>query len=172
MEASVGETEPKRNSETPPPAMTPHALETYLHQHIPLSHAMGVRVIAASAEGIELGAPLPPNLNHRRTAFGGSVSALAILSAWAFLHLRLQQEGAAVSGAALVIQRNEVAYLRPIDADFTAVCPAPPAAVFSRFLATLARRGKARITLAATLRCGGEEAGTFSGDYVALRASK
>ncbi|RYE53550.1 MAG: hypothetical protein EOP18_08925, partial [Rhizobiaceae bacterium] len=53
---------------------------------------MQVRVVAASVERVTLSAPLAPNINHRATVFGGSASAVAILSAWSLLHLRLSSD--------------------------------------------------------------------------------
>ena len=47
-------------------------VQTYLHDHIPLSAAMGAGVSQADTEIVRLSAPLEPNLNHRATAFGGS----------------------------------------------------------------------------------------------------
>ena len=73
--------------------MTPQALQTYLHQHIPLSQAMDVTVVEASPHQVVLSAPLAPNINHRDTVFGGSASAVAILAAWSMLHLRLSAQG-------------------------------------------------------------------------------
>ena len=145
--------------------MTPRNLELYLHRHIPLSKAMEVAVAACDEEGVTLAAPLTPNLNHRGTAFGGSVSSLAVLSAWTLLHVRL---GAAGLPSRIVIQKSEFTYLKPIDGEFTARCPLPEAAVWNRFLTTLRRRGKARITLEAEVRSGTVAAGRFAGDYVAL----
>ena len=52
--------------------MTPSELQTYLHQHIPLSQAMQVTVMEASLQQVVLTAPLVPNINHRETVFGGS----------------------------------------------------------------------------------------------------
>ena len=68
-------------------------LRQYLYDHIPLSQAMQVEVLSAQPEGVVLGAPLPPNINHQETIFGGSASAVAILAAWSLLHVRLQHEG-------------------------------------------------------------------------------
>ena len=53
-------------------------VEEYLHRHIPLSKAMGIQVVEASADGVVLGAQFEPNLNHQDTVFGGSASAAAI----------------------------------------------------------------------------------------------
>jgi hypothetical protein len=50
------------------------ALEQYLHEHIPLSAAMGVKVVQADPQCVVLTAPLAPNINHRDTVFGGSAS--------------------------------------------------------------------------------------------------
>ena len=69
------------------------ALEQYLHRQIPLSAAMRVTVRGATLESVILAAPLEPNLNHKSTAFGGSLSALGILAAWSLVHLRLLEEG-------------------------------------------------------------------------------
>src|SRR5581483_6434170 len=65
-------------------------IEQYLHRHIPLSAAMGVRVRAASPERVELAAPLAPNINHHETLFGGSGAAIATLSAWTLVNIRLR----------------------------------------------------------------------------------
>ena len=54
---------------------------------------MQVAVVSAAADAVTLSAPLAPNINHRSTAFGGSVSTLAILSAWSLVNLRLRAEG-------------------------------------------------------------------------------
>lgn len=147
-------------------ALTPAEVESYLHRHIPISSAMGVRVLAAAPEGVTLGAPLAPNINHRATVFGGSVSAVAILSAWAWLHFAVRNAGLK---SRLVIQRNTVEYLAPIAGDFEAHCAGIPAAAFEKFEKQLRRLGKARVTLAAELRFEGKVAATFEGDYVAAR---
>lgn len=141
------------------------ALERYLHEHIPLSRAMDVRVAQARLDFVELTAPLAPNINHRETVFGGSASALAILAAWTLLHLRLQD---ARHPARLVIQENTMRYDRPIVADFSAICEWRDDAAWQRFVTTLARRRRARITVASRLECGGETVGRLEGMFVAL----
>lgn len=145
--------------------MIPNELQQYLHDHIPLTKAMGVEVVEATAQGVRLAAPLAPNINHRETVFGGSASALAILAAWALLTLRLREEG--INGR-VVIQRNSMQYLRPIAGHFSATAVVPDVATWQRFTNTLRRRGRARITLTAALNYQGEKAGEFEGDFVAV----
>ena len=117
-------------------------LEAFLRGRIPLSAAMAVEVRAASPSAVVIFAPLAPNLNHRDTAFGGSVSAVAILAAWSVLYVRMQAEGLA---GRIVIGRNSMSYDQPIAGDFTATAAAPDTAGWARFRATLARNRTARI---------------------------
>jgi thioesterase domain-containing protein len=145
--------------------VTPSDLEKYLHEHIPLSAAMQVRVEEACEERVVLGAPLPPNINHRDTVFGGSASALAILSAWSLLHTRLTAAGCRTR---LVIQRNTMSYEQAIAGDFTARAQAPGPEAWQAFTRMLERKGRARITVRSTLWHEGHEAGRFEGEFVAL----
>ncbi len=146
--------------------MQPIDVERYLHEHIPLSGAMGVRVLSASREVVRLGAPLAPNINHRATVFGGSASALAILAAWTLLHVRLKEEGIA---ARLVIQRNSMDYEQPMPDGFTAEACSPADAVWEKFIKTLQRKGRGRIEVTSQLACRGERAGELHGEFVAFR---
>lgn len=146
-------------------AWTAEALEDYLHRHIPLSKAMGLTALAVSDSEVVLQAPLAPNINHRETVFGGSAAALAILAAWSLVHCRLRGQG--IDGR-LIIQRNTMAYERPITGEFTATAALDPSADWQRFSQLLTRRGRARIGVAAVLGCAGLVAGRFSGDFVAF----
>lgn len=140
-------------------------LERYLHLQIPLSAAMGARVRVATPEQVLLAAPLAPNANHDATVFGGSAAALATLSAWALLYLRIARAGLQ---ARLVIQRSSMEYERPVPGDFEAVCRFSNELAWERFRATLVRRGRARLTLAAYVVYDGQQAGAFEGDFVGL----
>jgi thioesterase domain-containing protein len=143
----------------------PHELQDYLHAHIPLSAAMAVSVVAASDASVVLGAPLEPNINHRSTVFGGSLSAVAILSAWSLLHVRLEAEGLK---SRLVIQSNRVDYDAPVTGRFTAAAELAEPAAWPRFIKTLTRMKRARIVARSTLMQGEVMGGRFEGEFVAL----
>jgi thioesterase domain-containing protein len=142
-------------------------VERYLHEHIPLSAAMGVQVKTATVERVQLTAPLALNVNHNETVFGGSAAALATLSAWTLLNLRLEQAGV---DARLVIQRSSMEYERPIPGDFEAICRFADHFAWERFRTTLERRGRARLTLTAHVVHSAHRMASFEGDFVALRA--
>jgi thioesterase domain-containing protein len=144
--------------------VSPGELERYLHEHIPLTRAMAVSVVAADIDAVVLEAPLGPNINHRETAFGGSASAVAILAAWALVHLRLITSG---FPSRVVIQRNTMEYLHPIPGPFQARARFADAG-WDRFVRMLTAKGRSRITVAAELLFEQRIAGRFSGDFVAF----
>ena len=147
--------------------MQPADLERYLHEHIPLSHAMRASVVAADPQSVVLRAPLAPNINHRETVFGGSAASLAILAAWSLLHVRLLAEGLSPR---LVIQRSTMDYDAPMAGAFEARSSLAEPGHWPRFTHMLAHKGKARIAVNSVLEIDGQPAGRFSGDFVAISA--
>ena len=138
------------------------ALERTLHGEIPISHAMGVRVAGYDGTTLKLSAPLAPNINHKCTAFGGSLYALAVLCGWGMLHLKLAEAGLHKH---IVIQESNIRYLLPVDQDMQAECRLDEAAL-QPFLRTLARHGRARLSLDVVIRHNNQPAVEFSGRYV------
>ncbi len=145
--------------------MTPHELTTYLRTNIPLTGAMEVSAVSVAADAVMLEAPLAPNINHRKTVFGGSASALAILAAWSLVHLRLAETSLEHR---LVIQRNTMSYDAPMEGTFAATARFAEGTDWPRFVETLERRGKARISAVADLVCDGKPAGYLEADFVAI----
>jgi thioesterase domain-containing protein len=149
------------------PMSTGPDIERYLHEHIPISRALGVTVIRADAGGVELRAPLAPNINHRSTVFGGSAISVAILAAWTLVHLwtlDLHRLGR----YRVVIHRSAMDYLAPLQGDFSAICT-PPSDALERFTGTLERHRRARVDLTARVTTGDRDVGSFAGSYVAIR---
>ena len=145
--------------------MTPNEIQSYLYEHIPLSTAMQVQVEEATPEQVVLGAPLRPNINHRDTVFGGSASALAILSAWSLLHIKLSANGYKTR---VVIQRNSMSYEQAILGYFTARASSPTLEQWQAFIRMLERKGRARISVSSILLHARQEVGRFEGVFVAL----
>jgi len=144
--------------------MSPEALTEYLHRNIPLTAAMQLRVLQCGDGSIELVAPLAPNRNHRDTAFGGSLATLGIVTGWALLQQSLGQEGVE---ARVVVQKSECEFLEPVAEEFFSA-GSLPAEEWTQFLATLRKRGRARITIHSRLRSAGREVVRHSGTFVAI----
>jgi thioesterase domain-containing protein len=144
--------------------MTPADLEAFLHEKIPLTSAMGVHVAECSDARLVLTAPLAPNRNHLQTAFGGSLHALATLSGYSLLWWLLREPEAHI-----VVRESTMRYDHPVEGNLQAICHAPPPAELARFQNDFARKGKARLTLEATIVFRHEVSARFTGVFVALR---
>lgn len=144
---------------------TPHqALAAVWADRMPITTALGVTVAELDTDHLSLVMPLAPNRNHKGTVFAGSLSALATLTGWSVVWLKLRESGV---DAHVVIQDAQIRYLSPTRSDVKADSDFPDETTWQRALAGLQRRRKARLTLAATLRdTDGEVVATFSGRYV------
>ncbi|MDZ7706599.1 MAG: YiiD C-terminal domain-containing protein [Trueperaceae bacterium] len=142
-------------------------IEAFLHRHLPLARAMEVRVVRVDEDGARLTAPLAQNHNHHGTAFGGSLSALAMLAGWAFVHAALERAG--IEGAEVVIHEVRFAFTKPARGDLEAWVAAPEDAAWDVFARALARRGRARLDLGCELRSEDAQVARAEGRYVAVR---
>lgn len=144
-------------------------LESILHHDIPLTRDMGLKVLDWHDQQLRLHLPLEANVNHKSTMFGGSLYCAAVLAGWGWLHLRLREEG--IEDGHIVIQEGQISYPLPVTMDAIAICQAPGAAQWKKFLAMYQRYGRARLTLQSRIvnAEGAEDAVTFSGQYVLHR---
>lgn len=153
-------------SELVPASLFTRDLEAFLHRQIPLTRAMGLRVVRSDASGVALEAPLEPNRNHLGTAFGGSLHAVPTLACYAVVWTLLREAGA---DGHVVIKRSQVHYRQPVSGPIRAECARPAAGQVDEFLSDLRRHRKARMELGATVPgADGEPAVEFAGSFVAV----
>jgi len=138
-------------------------LQSVLHQEIPLTVAMGISVTDCSQSRLELRAPLEPNINHKCTAFGGSLYSVAVLCGWGFIFHQLHLNK--LNGH-IVIQHSNVNYKLPVDGEIKAICQMQDKVKLTRFLKTYQRKKIARIKLETKIIFNEEEAMIFCGQYV------
>ncbi|MDX8388155.1 MAG: YiiD C-terminal domain-containing protein [Ghiorsea sp.] len=138
----------------------------YVHEHIPITTDLGADIKSYDGDSIAISAPLDKNINHRGSGFGGSLSALAILSGWALLFIKMKELGLQTK---LVIQSSSFEFTNPVVDDFETVCSLPPIKKYERFLKTLNKHGRARITVDSEVFCNGLSCGIHRGVYVAVK---
>jgi thioesterase domain-containing protein len=138
--------------------------EKFLHEQIPITRAMGLRVVAHDDAGFTIEAPVALNSNHLRTAFGGSINAVATLAAYGFLWVELNDAAAHV-----VVAESSIRFLRPVRETIRATCRRPDTNNLAAFRHDFAEKGKARITLLVHITEAGETAAAFEGRFVARR---
>ncbi|WP_071871516.1 thioesterase domain-containing protein [Atopomonas hussainii] len=146
---------------------TPRYLEAILHHDIPLTRAMGLRVLSWEDRQLRLGIPLAANINHKSSMFGGSLYCAAVLAGWGWLHMRLHEAG--INDGHIVIQQGAVDYPVPALGDVVSECSDPGDAAWEKFLKVYQRHGRARLNLQSRVLCDNKEVVSFSGQYVLHR---
>ena len=139
------------------------ALEDVLHTDIPLTKHIGITVGDLTNTSLSLHAPLKNNINHKSTAFGGSIYSVSVLSGWGLIYSIMQQHN--LTGH-IVIQESNTKFIRPVTADITAKCCFDSTEQCEKFLKMYKRKGIARIRLESTISCADENAVVFTGTYV------
>ena len=136
--------------------------ETFAHE-IPITRHLGITVASYDSECLILTAPLKQNINHKATAFAGSLNSLVTLAGWGLIWLMLKELDIA---AKTVIQDSTSRYLRPVTRDFSARCHKPGAPKIALFEKMLREKGKALLELHVEIYEGEAIAVSFIGRYV------
>ena len=140
-------------------------ITSYICKQFPIAVHLGANVELYDGKRVVISSPLAPNRNHTNTAFGGSVAALAILSGWVLLYLKLEEMGIKNR---LVIQKSSFEFRKPIDSDFKAVCTMPEEKRWNRFIDTLKKHNRARITIYSKMEYLSGIGGFYKGVYAAF----
>src|SRR5690349_10180226 len=143
------------------------ALEQEILHDIPLTRAMDLRIAGADGDSVTLMAPLPPNINDKGCAFGGSLASALTLAGWTLLVLRLRE---AQVDAEVYVQDSHLKYLAPVWEDFRAIARLVDGESWEAFFAALQARGKGRLRVIASVAAAdGTAATTLEARFVALR---
>jgi len=95
------------------------SLQEILNTEIPLTKAIGIKVVEYNDNRLTLRAPIDNNINHKCTAFGGSLYSISVLTGWGLIYLLLKEYG--LSGH-IVIHESNTKFLKPVATDIIARC--------------------------------------------------
>lgn len=146
------------------------AFELFLHEMIPLAKAMGVGVEVSDGSALVLTAPKEQNKNSLNTAFGGSLVALATLAGYGVVwELMCDEKKTDKPVWHIVVKESRAAYRRPVLGDLRAICERPAQAAIAEFKEALARYGKAKLKLRASIIENGSVAVDVQAAFVVSR---
>ena len=138
-------------------------IQTVLNTEIPLTNAIGIEVDECTGNTIKISAPLESNINHKNTAFGGSLYSVSVLAGWSLIYALLKKNN--LQGH-IVIQESNIQYLTPVTSRIVAECRFVDELQINRFLKQYKRKGVARIKLTSIIKQGVKDAVVFNGSYV------
>lgn len=146
--------------------MKKEEFEEFLHDQIPITKGMKVKVEELNPSKVRLSAKLAPNINDKGTAFGGSISSLMTLCGWSMAFMIITEID---PRAQVVIQKSNINYLIPIRGDFAAECVVENEEVKEQFLDMYRERKKGRLKLKVRCYAGDALSAEYEGMYVAIR---
>lgn len=146
--------------------MTREEAQEYIYTNIPVTKAMGMTIKELSIKAVVLSAPIQENINHRGSAFGGSIDSLFLTTGWAFIRFLIDHY---TPTPIIVGSRGETNFQKPVLDDFESVLEIPSDADVDLFLNTFERFGKARISLSASITQNEQICASFTGDYVVVK---
>ncbi|MGM0589481.1 MAG: thioesterase domain-containing protein [Bacteroidota bacterium] len=142
-------------------------LQLRFTEEIPITQHMGIAVDSYDGDQLRLTMPLQPNLNHKLTAFGGSINALTTLAGWGLVWLILKEND--IEGHHIVIQDGHTQYYEPVVSEtIYAVAPKPSERRIEALVQMYARKRKARLKLYSFIYQDGEPVVQFNGRFVTM----
>lgn len=140
--------------------------EKYLHDHIPVTKAMGFTVEEYSLGRIKIKAPFKENINHRLSVFGGSISSILIMAGWAYVRKIMERID---PDSIIVIHKNTVEYHLPIISSFTAEVKKVNKKQVDSFIEMYQKYGKGRLSIESEIDGNNHVLANFKGTFVVLK---
>lgn len=63
--------------------------EKFIYEQIPITKAMGISIEKFTSSEVKVLAKLEPNINHKSTAFGGSINSVMTVCGWSLVYCRM-----------------------------------------------------------------------------------
>ena len=142
------------------------AFEHTLFQRIPQTKNLGIHIARIEENQLTVSGSHAINKNHLDIVFGGSIAAISITTAWSLVQHKVEQAG--LKGS-LVIKRQEIDYLMPLNTDFECVASFASVDDWAQFVNTYREKGRARITVHANMLSGTKTTSRFQGVFVLYR---
>jgi thioesterase domain-containing protein len=140
-------------------------LTTLLHKDIPITKQMGSSIIHVDEHTCIAEVELEPNLNHKGTAFGGSIYSCCALASYGLFLNGLRHHGSMTNN--IVIAEGEIKYVLPVTDDFEVKAEWHSDRDRKKFFETLKSKKKARTHVTAKVVCQGDVCAEFKGLFVA-----
>lgn len=144
--------------------MLTEELQKKLHNEIPLTKLMNIKIKEYNEKELITTAPLSININDKGTAFGGSLSTMTIISSWSLCWLISKELG--VDSKNIVVIKNENSYKKPVTKDIFCYTQKPSKEEIQRLKEKLESKKSASIKIKSTIIEDNEICVEFEGYYV------
>lgn len=138
-------------------------LKQWIYDKIPAVKNFEFEIQTLKPGFVSLKVPLQAHINHKGTAFGGSLYNSAVLACYLLVYSEMTAIG--VSSDSFVISEGSMKYIKPVEGDFEVKVGWSQVQLDSMVTALRAKK-KARWTLFAEIECSGVKCAEFQGRFV------
>ena len=139
-------------------------LQKKLHNEIPLTKYMDIKIKEYNEKELITTAPLSININDKGTAFGGSLSTMTIISSWSLCWLISKELG--FNSKNIVVIKNENSYKKPVTKDIVCYTQKPSQQEIATLKEKLQTKKSASIKINSIIIENNETCVEFQGYYV------
>ncbi|MFX4266928.1 thioesterase domain-containing protein [Aliarcobacter butzleri] len=139
-------------------------LENKLHNEIPLTKFMDLKITKYDEKELMTIAPLNKNINDKGTAFGGSLATLTIISGWSICWLISKE--LEINSENIVVIKNEHSYRKPVTKELICHTKRPTKDEIENLKNKLLLKKSASIKISSQIIEDGEVCVDFTGYYV------
>lgn len=139
-------------------------LENKLHNEIPLTKFMDLKITKYNEKELITIAPLNKNINDKGTAFGGSLATLTIISGWSICWLISKE--LEINSENIVVIKNEHSYRKPVKKELICHTKRPTKDEIENLKNKLLLKKSASIKISSQIIEDGEICVDFTGYYV------
>ena len=139
-------------------------LQKKLHNEIPLTKYMDIKIKEYNEKELITTAPLNININDKGTAFGGSLSTMTIISSWSLCWLISKELG--FNSKNIVVIKNENSYKKPVTKDIVCYTQKPSQQEIATLKEKLQTKKSASIKINSIIIENNETCVEFQGYYV------
>ncbi|MCT7588081.1 thioesterase domain-containing protein [Aliarcobacter butzleri] len=139
-------------------------LENKLHNEIPLTKFMDLKITKYDEKELITIAPLNKNINDKGTAFGGSLATLTIISGWSICWLISKE--LEINSENIVVIKNEHSYRKPVTKELICHTKKPTKDEIEKLKNKLLLKKSASIKISSQIIEDDEVCVDFTGYYV------
>lgn len=139
-------------------------LEEKLHNEIPLTKFMELKIDKYTDKELITSTPLNVNINDKGTAFGGSLSTITIISSWSLCWLISKELN--IDSKNIVVIKNKNSYLKPVRKDIICFTQKPSEEEILILKEKIDKKGSASIKIQSKIIEDNQVCVEFEGIYV------
>lgn len=140
------------------------SLQEKLHNEIPMTKLMGLKINEYNSKELITSAPLEINVNDKGTAFGGSLNSIVTISGWSMCQLIAYELG--YEKSAIMIYKNSSEFKAPVHSRIMCHVQKPSQEKIEMLKTKLQNKNSGSITVQAQIIEKGKVCVQFEGIYI------